>query len=83
MMPCHFILCTILQSPSLHFRVPNQKPARSTKHLQKKTEKQKSSLFSEDYDDENSDYIVKPGEKWLNRYEIKHLIGKMNTKRKS
>ena len=30
----------------------------------------------ESYDDDNHDYIVRPGEKWLNRYEIDSLIGK-------
>ena len=28
------------------------------------------------YDDENHDYIVRPGEVWFDRYEIKHLLGK-------
>lgn len=28
------------------------------------------------HDDENHDYIVKPGELWLNRYRIDSLIGK-------
>ena len=28
------------------------------------------------YDDDNHDYVVKPGEKWLDRYEIDSLIGK-------
>ena len=28
------------------------------------------------YDDDNHDYVVKPGEKWMDRYEIDSLIGK-------
>ena len=33
-------------------------------------------LYNEGYDDENSDYIIKPGEKWLDRYEVDSPIGK-------
>ena len=33
-------------------------------------------LINDGYDDENHDYIVKPGEKWMDRYEIDSLIGK-------
>ena len=29
-----------------------------------------------DWDDENHDYRVRPGERWLDRYEIDSLIGK-------
>ena len=28
------------------------------------------------YDDENHDYIIKPGEVWMDRYQIDSLIGK-------
>lgn len=28
------------------------------------------------YDDENHDYIIKPGEVWMDRYQIESLIGK-------
>ena len=28
------------------------------------------------YDDENHDYIIKPGEVWMERYQIDSLIGK-------
>lgn len=31
---------------------------------------------NEGYDDENHDYIVKPGELWMDRYHIDSLIGK-------
>ena len=31
---------------------------------------------NEGYDDENHDYIVKAGEKWMDRYAIDSLIGK-------
>lgn len=33
-------------------------------------------LYNDGYDDENYDYIIKTGEKWLDRYEIDSLIGK-------
>ncbi|WAR04111.1 DYR1A-like protein [Mya arenaria] len=32
--------------------------------------------YNDGYDDPNHDYIVNPGEKWLDRYEIDSLIGK-------
>ena len=31
---------------------------------------------SSDWDDENHDYKVRPGERWMDRYEIDSLIGK-------
>ncbi len=40
------------------------------------TEKRGRVLINDGYDDENHDYIVKPGEKWNDRYEIDSLIGK-------
>ncbi|XP_076438310.1 dual specificity tyrosine-phosphorylation-regulated kinase 1B-like [Babylonia areolata] len=33
-------------------------------------------VFNDGYDDSNHDYIINPGEKWLDRYEIDSLIGK-------
>ncbi|CAG5127851.1 unnamed protein product, partial [Candidula unifasciata] len=33
-------------------------------------------IFNDGYDDSNHDYIVNPGEKWMDRYEIDSLIGK-------
>ena len=33
-------------------------------------------IYNEGYDDANHDYIVNPGEKWMDRYEIDSLIGK-------
>lgn len=33
-------------------------------------------VYNEGYDDSNHDYIVNPGEKWMDRYEIDSLIGK-------
>ena len=38
--------------------------------------KKQPRLYNDGYDDDNHDYIVKPGEKWLDRYEIDSLIGK-------
>jgi len=33
-------------------------------------------VINDGYDDENHDYIVNPGERWHDRYEIDSLIGK-------
>ena len=32
--------------------------------------------YNDGYDDSNHDYIVNPGEKWFDRYEVDSLIGK-------
>lgn len=37
---------------------------------------QSTSIFNEGFDDENHDYIIRPGEIFYNRYEIDSLIGK-------
>ncbi len=41
-------------------------------HRQKKERK----LYNDGFDDENHDYIIKHGERFLDRYEIDSLIGK-------
>ena len=38
--------------------------------------KKERRLYNDGYDDDNHDYIVKPGEKWNDRYEVDSLIGK-------
>ncbi|XP_065120969.1 dual specificity tyrosine-phosphorylation-regulated kinase 1A [Paramisgurnus dabryanus] len=38
--------------------------------------KKERKLYNDGYDDDNFDYIVKNGEKWMDRYEIDSLIGK-------
>ena len=38
--------------------------------------KKERKLYNDGYDDENHDYIIKNGEKFLDRYEIDSLIGK-------
>lgn len=38
--------------------------------------KKERKLYNDGYDDDNHDYIVKNGEKFLDRYEIDSLIGK-------
>ncbi|EEB14142.1 serine/threonine-protein kinase minibrain, putative [Pediculus humanus corporis] len=38
--------------------------------------KKERKIFNEGYDDDNHDYIIKNGEKFLDRYEIDNLIGK-------
>lgn len=37
--------------------------------------KKERKLYNEGYDDNNHDYIIKNGEKFLDRYEIDSLIG--------
>lgn len=38
--------------------------------------KKERKLYNDGYDDDNHDYIIKHGEKFLDRYEIDSLIGK-------
>lgn len=38
--------------------------------------KKERKLYNDGFDDENHDYIIKNGEKFLDRYEIDSLIGK-------
>lgn len=38
--------------------------------------KKERKVYNDGFDDENHDYIIKPGEKFLDRYEIDSLIGK-------
>lgn len=37
--------------------------------------KKERKLYNDGYDDDNHDYIIKNGEKFLDRYEIDSLIG--------
>lgn len=39
-------------------------------------QKKERKLYNDGYDDEYNDYIIRPGEKFLDRYEIESLIGK-------
>ena len=41
-----------------------------------KKNKVNAHVYNDGYDDATHDYIVNPGEKWLDRYEIDSLIGK-------
>lgn len=38
--------------------------------------KKERKLYNDGYDDDNHDYIIKQGEKFLDRYEISSPIGK-------
>lgn len=38
--------------------------------------KKERKLYNDGYDDDNHDYIIRSGEKFLDRYEIDSLIGK-------
>lgn len=74
---------------SVRSRAPDQMPLkklsvnliRTYKHINevyyaKKRAQAKEGMLNGGYDDENHDYIVRPGEVWFDRYEIKHLLGK-------
>lgn len=42
--------------------------------------KKERKLYNDGWDDDNHDYIIKNGEKFLDRYEIDSLIGKTSNK---
>ncbi len=45
-------------------------------HCEDNSHKKERKLYNDGYDDENHDYIIRAGEKFLDRYEIDSLIGK-------
>lgn len=45
--------------------------------------KKERKLYNDGWDDDNHDYIIKNGEKFLDRYEIDSLIGKIKKNKKS
>uniref|UniRef100_A0A7G3AYM7 dual-specificity kinase n=1 Tax=Lutzomyia longipalpis TaxID=7200 RepID=A0A7G3AYM7_LUTLO len=45
-------------------------------HCDDLSHKKERKLYNDGYDDDNHDYIIKHGEKFLDRYEIDSLIGK-------
>lgn len=50
--------------------------AQQTQGEDDSSNKKERKLYNDGYDDDNHDYIIKPGEKFLDRYEISVLIGK-------
>lgn len=71
-------LCTCVDLVLYLFQVYYAKKKR--RHQQGQGEdssnKKERKIYNDGYDDDNFDYIVKNGEKWLDRYEIDSLIGK-------
>jgi len=57
-------------------RVRAEKRAREKQSAELSGRKKERLVINDGYDDENHDYIVNPGERWQDRYEIDSLIGK-------
>jgi len=57
-------------------RVRAEKRAREKQSAELSGRKKERLVINDGYDDENHDYIVNPGERWNDRYEIDSLIGK-------
>jgi len=53
-----------------------EKRAREKQSAELSGRKKERLVINDGYDDENHDYIVNPGERWHDRYEIDSLIGK-------
>ena len=54
-------------------RAQQQAPGEDSGQQHNKKERK---VFNDGYDDDNHDYIVRHGERFLDRYEIDSLIGK-------
>jgi len=57
-------------------RARAEKRAREKQSTELSGRKKERLVINDGYDDENHDYIVNPGERWNDRYEIDSLIGK-------
>ena len=53
-----------------------KKKRRAQQSQEDTSHKKERKVFNDGYDDDNHDYIIKNGEKFLDRYEIDSLIGK-------
>lgn len=62
---------------TLHTQVYYAKKKRRAQQAQgdDSLHKKERKLYNDGYDDDNHDYIIKNGEKFLDRYEIDSLIG--------
>lgn len=67
----------LLPSALIPFQVYYAKKKRRAQQTQGEdtSHKKERKLYNDGYDDENHDYIIKNGEKFLDRYEIDSLIG--------
>ncbi|XP_074875013.1 dual specificity tyrosine-phosphorylation-regulated kinase 1B-like [Buteo buteo] len=61
---------------SMRFITPKRKRRAQQGPPEDAGTKKERRLWNEGYDDDNHDYIVRSGERWLDRYEIDSLIGK-------
>jgi len=69
-------LCPVRQVYYHRKRVRAEKRAREKQSAELSGRKKERLVINDGYDDENHDYIVNPGERWHDRYEIDSLIGK-------
>lgn len=72
---CVCVWFSILLSPAQVYYTKKKRRAQQVPPEDSSTKKERK-VFNDGYDDDNYDYIVKNGEKWLDRYEIDSLIGK-------
>lgn len=69
-----FCLFLIFHSAQVYYA--KKKRRHQQGHCEDSSHKKEKKVFNDGYDDDNFDYIVKNGEKWMDRYEIDSLIGK-------
>lgn len=68
----------LLQQLSLNDQYSNQRSFHHQRGLTSMTsiQRQQTSMINDGFDDENHDYIIRPGEVFCDRYEIDSLIGR-------
>jgi len=75
-MLCYTVTVCVCQVYYHRKRVRAEKRAREKQSAELSGRKKERLVINDGYDDENHDYIVNPGERWHDRYEIDSLIGK-------
>lgn len=76
-----FVYCSFLTNFSSKLQVYYAKKKRRAQQTQGEDDssnKKERKLYNDGYDDDNHDYIIKHGERFLDRYEIDSLIGKFS-----
>lgn len=78
-----YLICLLLHFTNLQVYYAKKKRRAQQTQGDDSSHKKERKLYNEGYDDNNHDYIIKNGEKFLDRYEIDSLIGKFNMNVKS
>lgn len=75
MLQCHYKTITLFTFLLQVYYAKKKRRAQQTQGDDDSSNKKERKLYNDGYDDDNHDYIIKNGEKFLDRYEIDSLIG--------